>query len=148
MKLSVRSFVIVLPIVVAFAAAWHAHKQRDYQRWGKMVYLNGVATGRDACPSLLYKAFGKARCAEMMAQYADRSSDVAFDGEDRWLQILRVPFAHGVDRGDGYSLYAVGAPGYSSSTLPKVQSFSRQDSTVKMWFFAGSERSRKALIAT
>ncbi len=120
MKLSVRSFVIVLPIVIALAAAWQAQKQRDYQRWAQRVYHNGVETGRDASPALLFKAFGKTRCAEIMAQQADQSSDIIFDGEDRWVQILRVPNAHGVDRGDGYTLFSLSGDATTWNwTLPK-----------------------------
>ncbi|GAB5407542.1 MAG: hypothetical protein Aurels2KO_57730 [Aureliella sp.] len=110
---------IVVPIAVALISAWHAHEKRSYQTWAYDVYRTGVERGSDASPALLFKAFGKSKCVEIMLQHADATKDIAFDGQDRWLQILRVPFAHGQDMGDGYTLYSLGTLASTGWTLPK-----------------------------
>ena len=114
MKFSLRLGVIVLPLIVAVVCAWWMYQTRQYQASALKMYRQGLLAGSDASPGWMLEAFGKKRCQELMTQYASTSKDVVFDGNDRWVQILRYPRAYGHDEGDGYTLYSLE---YGSPTI-------------------------------
>lgn len=107
MKISIRSTVILLPVIVAVICAWIGSHRRSRQAMAIGWYQAAIHTGRDAGPAGLVDAYGVDRARELMTRYANVSSHTVFDGSDRWAQILRVPYAYGADLGDGYTLYSL-----------------------------------------
>ncbi|MEM8670487.1 MAG: hypothetical protein AAGG48_23375 [Planctomycetota bacterium] len=82
-------------------------------------YRTALNFGRDAGPQGLLNAYGFERTRELMTRYSRETSDIVFDGSDRWAQVLRVPHAYGEGLGDGYTLFSLSDGTSCNWTLPK-----------------------------
>lgn len=105
MKISVRTSVISIPLIVASICGWYTYSRRAYEQKLMDRYVQCLNAGFRATPTFLLSQFGEKRCAEFLKQH--RRADVLFDGQDRWVQILRAPHAMIVGMGDSYELVSL-----------------------------------------
>ena len=117
MKISVRTSVISIPLIVASICGWYTYSRRAYEQKLMDRYVQCLNAGFRATPTFLLSQLGEKRCAEFLKQH--RRADVLFDGKDRWVQILRAPNAMTVGRGDSYELVSLKQALSMQVSLPK-----------------------------
>lgn len=116
MRFSIRLAVIILPAAFACWFASVSSQQQRAQTHALTHFRSALRDGLHADPDILYTAFGRARCRELMIAESS-APDVVFDGQDRWCQIVRAPNGHG-GQGDEYTLFSLADGFHRTRTLP------------------------------
>lgn len=107
--------VLALPTIVACLAA-----KSQLERMSELRYFKLASHSlKPPEPNGIYRAFGHERTVEILTALAEKDHNVAFDGEDRYVGILHVPYSHGHDLGDGYFAVSLKHGQYVSWTARK-----------------------------
>jgi hypothetical protein len=95
MRLSVKTIIILLPILAAIFFAFRSDEFRRTKAFAIDTYRRGIEQGNHAYPGFLRMILGEQECRELMNRFDGESADVIFDGHDHSVQLIRPPHAHG-----------------------------------------------------
>lgn len=106
-RVSLFYAIVCFPVIVACVLGFLRYKQRENQRRVLAVFIDEVTNGRKVFPQALVEAFGPKEAARLISENTRNHPTIAFDGHDRFMQVLPVPLPSGQGMGDGYTLYSV-----------------------------------------